>query len=197
MDYASKFPGSIQRLVLVDSGGTSWASFRKAMTDNMNARMDADDHAALGYWSQPEVVARDPGQAAIEKMRAGLPCQFYDRTKAFEAIALFKPGRENYNPDASKQLNPAYEQGAAARIEALQKVDIPTLIIHGRQDPVPESVALANQTLLKGSRLVWLDRCGHWPWIEQPAALEKAMLEFLREVRPINTAPAASTGKKP
>ena len=182
MDYASKFPTSIRRLVLVDSGGTSWASFNQAMTDNMNARMDADDRAALRYWSQPEVVARDPGLAAVERMRAGLPSQFYDRTKAFEAIALFQPGKEHFNPKAAKQLNSAYEQGAAARSEALQQLEISTLIIHGRQDPVPESVAIANQKLLKGSRLVWLDRCGHWPWIEQPEALEKALHEFLASV---------------
>jgi pimeloyl-ACP methyl ester carboxylesterase len=42
-----------------------------------------------------------------------------------------------------------------------------------------ESIALENQRLLKGSRLVWLERCGHWAWIEQPAAVEKAMFEFL------------------
>ncbi|HVT72552.1 MAG TPA: alpha/beta fold hydrolase [Lacunisphaera sp.] len=179
MDYAAKFPPSVKALVLVDSGGVSWASFKKAMADNMSARMDADDRAALRYWSQPEVVARDPGQAAVERMRAGLPSSFYDRTKAWEAIALFQPGKERFNPEAGAQLEPAYDQGAAARREALQKLEIPTLIIHGRQDPVPESVALANQALLKGSRLVWLDRCGHWPWIEQPAALEKALLEFL------------------
>jgi pimeloyl-ACP methyl ester carboxylesterase len=45
---------------------------------------------------------------------------------------------------------------------------------------MPESVALENQKLLK-ARLVWLDRCGHWPWIEQPVALEKALFEFLED----------------
>jgi pimeloyl-ACP methyl ester carboxylesterase len=48
---------------------------------------------------------------------------------------------------------------------------------------MPELVAIENQKLLKGSRLVWLDRCGHWPWIEQPEALEKALLEFLDQLR--------------
>ncbi len=42
-----------------------------------------------------------------------------------------------------------------------------------------ESVALESNKLLKGSRLVWLDRCGHFPWIEQPEAFEKAVFEFL------------------
>jgi len=178
LDYASKFPTSIKGLVLVDSGGPSLA-FAEAFSDNMQARMSADDLSARRYWSQPDVVSKDPMRAAIEGIRAILPSQFYDRTKAHQAIAILKAGKEHYNPEADEHLSPDYEQGAPARIEALRKVDIPTLILHGRQDPMPESIALENQKLLKGSRLVWLDRCGHWPWIEQPAALEKALFEFL------------------
>lgn len=178
LDYASKFPSSIKGLILVGSGGPSWA-FARAFSDNMKARMSADDLSARQYWSQPDVISKDPVRAAIEGIRAILPSQFYDRTKAHQAIAILKAGKEHYNPEAGEHLNPAYDEGTSARIEALKKVDIPTLILHGRQDPMPESVALENQKLLKGSRLVWLDRCGHWPWIEQPGAMEKAMFEFL------------------
>jgi proline iminopeptidase len=179
LDYASKFPGSLKGLVLVGSGGTSFASFATAFGDNMTARMSADDRTAQRYWSQPAVVADDPVRAAAESVRAIIPSQFYDRAKAIEAIAIFKVGREYYNPEAAKRLVPAFEQGATARVEALHNLQIPALIVHGRQDPMPESVALENQKRLKGSRLVWLDRCGHWPWIEQPEALEKALFEFL------------------
>ena len=178
LDYASKFPSSIKGLILVGSGGASWA-FAKGFSDNMKARMSADDLSAQRYWSQPDVVSKDPMRAAIEAIRAILPSQFYDRTKAHQAIAILKAGKEHYNPEADERLSPEYAQGATARIEALKMVDIPTLIIHGRQDPTPESVALENQKLLKGSRLVWLDECGHWAWIEQPAAFEKALFEFL------------------
>ena len=80
MHYASKFPESIESLILVGSGGTSWASFSKAFADNMAARMSADDQAAVKYWSQPEIVAENPLRAHIERLRAILPSQFYDRS---------------------------------------------------------------------------------------------------------------------
>lgn len=183
LDYASKFPSSLSGLVLVGSGGTSWASFATAFSDNMSARMSPDDRAAQEYWSRADVMARDPLQAAVEGIRAILPSQFYDRAKAPAAIAIWKPGREHYNPDAGPRLSSDYEKGAAERVQALETVDVPALILHGRQDPMPESVALENHRLLKRSRLVWLDRCGHWPWIEQPEALEKAVLEFIEQVQ--------------
>jgi len=183
LDYAATFPGSVKALILVSSGGTSWASFRSVFADNMEARMTADERAAREYWSRPDVKARDPALAAVELMRARIPSQFYDRTKAFAALALFRPGREHYNPQAGAALIPAFEAGTDARITALRRLTVPALILHGRQDPMPESVALTNHELLRNSRLVWLDRCGHWPWLEQPAALEKAMLDFLAELR--------------
>ena len=179
LEYASKFPQSIKGLILVGSGGTSWASFGKAFRDNITARMSADDRAARDYWSQPKVVAQDPERAAFEALRAIMPSYFYDRAKANEAIAIFKPGKEYYNPEAGKHLNPDYESGAESRIAALRDVRIPALIIHGRQDPMPESVAIDNHKLLKGSRLVWLDQCGHFPWIEKPEELENVLFEFL------------------
>jgi len=178
LDYASKFPSSIKGLILVGSGGPSWA-FARAFSDNMRARMSVDDLNAQAYWSKPDVYAKDPARADFELIRAILPSQFYDRAKAQEAIATFKPVKESSNPDFGDYVRTAFEEGAPARIEALKKLAIPALILHGRQDPTPESIALENQRLLKGSRLVWLDRCGHWAWIEQPAAVEKAMFEFL------------------
>lgn len=61
---------------------------------------------------------------------------------------------------------------------SLTSLRIPTLVIHGRQDPVPlassEDVAQAL-----GAELVVIDDCGHVPYVEQPAALFAAIDRFL------------------
>lgn len=178
LDYAAKFPGSLKAMILLDSGGTSWASFGRVFWDNITCRMTQEEHAVRRYWSQKEVNRMEPLRAPVEFMRTILPAYFYDRTKALPFIAGLKVGKEHFNP-ASERLDKEFDQGESARIEALRKITIPTLIIHGRQDPMPESVAMTNQALLKGSHLVWLDRCGHFAWLEQPEALEKALLAFL------------------
>jgi pimeloyl-ACP methyl ester carboxylesterase len=124
--------------------------------------------------------------ADLEALRIemGLRSAFYDGTRAAEYLAPFTPGKEHYNPEANELLSRADDQGAAARIEALRGMRLPTLVIHGRQDPMPESVAIENHALLNGSRLVWLDQCGHVPWMERPKALESALFEFLSQQRP-------------
>lgn len=66
---------------------------------------------------------------------------------------------------------------------ALRRVTVPTLVVHGREDPIPleSSEAVADAI---GARLVVLENCGHVPYVEQPPSLFDAMREFLTETSP-------------
>lgn len=67
------------------------------------------------------------------------------------------------------------------RLHRLKRV--PTLILWGRDDAiVPLSVADAYQAAIPGSRLIVVDRCGHYPEIEQPAAFVQHVHRFLQAV---------------
>ena len=56
--------------------------------------------------------------------------------------------------------------------------DVPTLIIHGREDPIPLASSEAAASAM-GARLVTLEQCGHVPYVEQPASLFRAAIPFL------------------
>ena len=55
---------------------------------------------------------------------------------------------------------------------------IPSLIIHGRQDPIPLASSRELSEVLRG-RLVVLDNCGHVPYVEGATATFTAIREFL------------------
>lgn len=61
---------------------------------------------------------------------------------------------------------------------ALRGVECPSLVVHGRQDPIPLDSAMAAAECL-GAELVVLDDCGHVPYVEQPALLFGAIERFL------------------
>jgi proline iminopeptidase len=68
-----------------------------------------------------------------------------------------------------------------ARDGTLSSIGLPSLIVHGRQDPIPlDSSAAAAEVM--GARLVVLDNCGHVPYVEQPDALFAAVDSFLRDL---------------
>lgn len=64
----------------------------------------------------------------------------------------------------------------------LGRVACPTLVVHGRQDPIPLASSEALAAGVPGARLAVLEDCGHVPYVEQPDALWGAVLPFLREV---------------
>lgn len=60
------------------------------------------------------------------------------------------------------------------------RITAPTLVIWGKQDVVtPPEAAEQFLAEIKGSKIVWLDRCGHAPMIEKPDEFAAAMLEFV------------------
>ncbi len=70
----------------------------------------------------------------------------------------------------------------AALLVALPRVELPTLVVHGDSDPIPLASARATATAL-GATFVALSDCGHVPYVEQPAALQAALTEFVSQQR--------------
>jgi proline iminopeptidase len=56
---------------------------------------------------------------------------------------------------------------------------VPSLVIHGRQDPIPLASSQEAARAL-GAECVVLEDCGHVPYVEQPALLFPALERFLR-----------------
>jgi len=68
-------------------------------------------------------------------------------------------------------------------IRDLEGIRIPSIVIHGRDDPIPlASSSEAVRSL--GTSLVVLDECGHVPYVEQPLKLFAALDPFLEETNP-------------
>ncbi|HJQ19824.1 MAG TPA: alpha/beta fold hydrolase [Gemmatimonadaceae bacterium] len=63
----------------------------------------------------------------------------------------------------------------------LAAIRTPTLIVHGRQDPIPLASSQEAARVM-GANLVVLDDCGHVPYVEQPRGLFAAIDDFLGRV---------------
>jgi proline iminopeptidase len=68
-------------------------------------------------------------------------------------------------------------------IRDLKGIKIPSIIIHGRDDPIPLASSVEAARAL-GTNLVVLDECGHVPYVEQPEGLFAALDPFLDETNP-------------
>ena len=70
-------------------------------------------------------------------------------------------------------------------LEDLANVEVPTLIIWGRNDSItPPFVAEQFCSHIHGAELVFIDECGHAPPIEQPQEFARLLHDFLGETTP-------------
>ncbi|MBX6332346.1 MAG: alpha/beta fold hydrolase [Gemmatimonadaceae bacterium] len=70
-------------------------------------------------------------------------------------------------------------------VPRLAHVPTPTLIVHGREDPIPLASSEAAVHAMPHARLVVLEDCGHVPYVEAPEALFDALRSFLEATAPL------------
>ncbi|HEY4051261.1 MAG TPA: alpha/beta hydrolase [Acidobacteriaceae bacterium] len=80
-------------------------------------------------------------------------------------------------------INQAFLESPSASesppLDDLAKVRAKTLLVEGRQDPVcPLDESERIHTGITGSKLVEIDKSGHFPWLEQPAEFFNAVVDF-------------------
>jgi proline iminopeptidase len=73
--------------------------------------------------------------------------------------------------------------GDFSLFDDLKGVRAPSIIVAGRDDPIPLASSREAANAL-GTNLVVLDECGHVPYVEQPAKLFAAIDPFLDETNP-------------
>ena len=142
---------------------------------------------------EAEFVRRQQ-QPEIEKLRAELAQSgLRERDPAAYRQRAFELGVAGYfaDPRNARDLTPFRVVGRVQQSvwESLGKFDltgdlegirIPSIIIHGRDDPIPLASSVEASRAL-GTKLVVLDDCGHVPYVEQPQRLFAALDSFLDE----------------
>jgi pimeloyl-ACP methyl ester carboxylesterase len=140
-------------------------------------------HAMARCWRTPLLgelvqawIPRRAWRRAIQRNNPrGLPAQFvdkmyddYDRNTRRAVLALYR-------------ATPDPRQAAATLGPALAQLRKPALVVWGGRDPFAQADYAERQREFFDVRdLVILPESGHWPFIDDPDAVERALLGFLR-----------------
>ena len=175
--YAHFYPCSISSLLLMDSMGLNPNMFAYFL-DNIFSRLSLSDKALIEYWSDSTRVANDQQHAITEKIRAMMPGYFYDRKKSLLVSEVIKDSDFNF-----KLGNWIWTDIINRNLDLVEmrcNYNGPVLILHGRQDPVGESVPQQLSNYYKNSKLIFVEKAGHYSWIEQPEIIFTNIKEFLQ-----------------
>ncbi len=65
----------------------------------------------------------------------------------------------------------------------LHEIKVPTLLVWGKQDEVtPPFVGEEFNKRIANSTLIWIDKCGHAPMMEEPEQFNQALEDFLKNI---------------
>lgn len=132
---------------------------------------------------QSETIAMLREELASSGLRERDPEAYRQRTFELSVAGYFA------DPARARELTPFRVTGRVQKevwdslgdfdlIPALRDLRIPTFVVHGRQDPIPLASSQAAAAALAAETL-WLDDCGHVPYVERGDALFPALRLFL------------------
>ncbi len=155
-NFAARAPQLVASLMLVDTAsimpGVAWDERIAAIR---KSGIEAVADATMQRWFTPRFHAQQPDALkGIRNMLVRTPAEGYI------GCAYAIRGMDLHEDDA--------------------KIVCPTLIVVGDEDPAtPVASARALNTAIKGSKLVIVPQAAHIVTVEQPAALSRALGEFL------------------
>jgi pimeloyl-ACP methyl ester carboxylesterase len=163
---AAQHPGRVRRLVL-----TCMSTYR-----NERERRVVDSvHNVLALW----MALRRPWMAERRAFYRAIASRFFYRTPPDDAL-LSRAVADFLQMDERTALETAAGSGDVAINRALAAVAVPTLVVGARQDRImPPAGTPEVARLIPGSRLVWIERCGHLPMIERPEVYHARLRSFL------------------
>ena len=168
---AAKDPRGVRRLVLVDAVGPT-SEWLPSLHSDALARLRGPERDALAAIDPASLLSGHPTLHA-EYSRALYPAYFADHDYA----AVFSPPREASATGAAV-AGRLRREGYDWR-SLLDAVTARTLVVHGLQDVLPPSLARETAALILRAELALIDRAGHMPFWEQPAAFFDRVSAFL------------------
>jgi proline iminopeptidase len=177
--YVIRHPDRVTRLVQVGPVPPAARLFRESGGDRRAARTDTAALAALDRRHQAGEFATDEAGYCRARQRLTLPANFADTSLVHRV-----PDACRYENEWPANLGPYFEAflptlGDYDWRDAIGRVSIPRLVIHGREDGIPLAGARAWVDGFPSARLLILSPAGHFPMIERPEEFFAAVNTFL------------------
>jgi proline iminopeptidase len=174
MQFAAKHPEAVEKLVLVGPGVLSLDQDYAA--DNRRSKLSADE--ILFSRKVQDSIAKNTATEATQKKMAvmSLRLNLYDAFKADSILQLIS--KRQRNPRMESLMLSDMVKNYNVR-SAVARFSFPFLVISGRQDPVAVFPTMDIMQLNAKAKVAWINKSGHFPWLEQPKTFYETITAFL------------------
>jgi proline iminopeptidase len=175
LEYALRYPQSLSRLILMDSGGDNWWVEENASEIVRKRGYSPAAVEATRRFFTGEVTTRDYYSAFLRFFLA----YFYRFPLLGYAHEIATGPKTVYRPEATI-FGYRHVVNGWTVMDRLSEIRVPTLVIAGRWDflfPPEHQAILADR--LPNARLELVERAGHNPHMERTSVVLRAIRDFL------------------
>lgn len=174
--YATQFPERIQKMILSSSGGIDLdlLTYVRNAIDN---QLGSDGLDSMQYWTR-KIEQGDTSQYARLQRGKFLAPAYVENKAHYSAIAVrLSQSNSQINQLMWNNMHKIHFNCS----EKLKSFDKPVLIIQGDHDIIQPQTAEKAHGILKKSRIVYLEHCKHFGWLDNPDVFYKEVTSFLAE----------------
>lgn len=161
IDFTLSYPDAVSQLVLLDSAGLAKGPVIGKFL------IPPFDRLATEFLRRPQVRRKISQTAYYDKIFNSQDAQLC------AALHLEMPGWHEALVSFTKS------GGYGSFRERLGQIDVPTLILWGRNDRILGTKDAGKfERAIANSQLIWIENCGHVPHLEQSQMTAESLLEF-------------------
>lgn len=161
--YANLHPESIETLILSSSGGID-LDLLNSVSNGINSRLTPVEKDSVDYWTKKINDGDTTYYARLKRGTFLAPAYVFKRENIPVIAERLTQSNGNINGLVWQSMQ-AINFDCAAKLAAFNK---PVLILQGKQDVLDEKIAIKAHKVLKNSKLVFMDQCRHYGWLDRP-----------------------------
>lgn len=189
MNYSVVHPQNVSKLVLLCSAPPSYKIW-DVLFDNQYVRRSVAELDSLEFLKNIFSVKTDKELDSLKRVDPAnkevvafknfiaihIRAMRYDRMKLPDNFEDFFT---NFNFQPIPLIDKEVMETKWDITAALKKLNVPALIMYGRQDDQGESTFYLQKECLKNSTMHVIEKCGHLMWEDQPGEFYKTLIHYL------------------
>ena len=174
--YVSKHPQKVDKLILSSSAGVDRKLFEGDPIAPIHKRLSEEDKKAV---QDIEKRYAQGERGDLEQEFSAIIARAYVYDDSQSSIVANRLRRSDHR--IGKLISEDIKRINLDTKPENKNYDSPVLIIQGKQDIMPEHIAQIAHETFPNSRLVLLDECGHYGWLDQKEKYIGSIVNFLKD----------------
>jgi proline iminopeptidase len=202
LEYALRYPTRVSHLILMNPAPASArdvAILRAGYLQKLGGEMDRQRAiVSSGPYQQgdPDAVT---ARYRIHFKPALFRALDYEKLMAAMQAGFIRQGRAGIlkaRAVEDRLMRDSWEKDGYDLLPKLRALNVPTLVITGDHDFIPSEVAAHIAQAIPNARLVTLENCGHFAYLECPGPVRAAFDDFFARARETGRRPASNPPRR-